>query len=476
MLLDRRELLRRTWMGGAGILLGGCAAGTLRQCQQQIQNRPTRRNVSTMAPNDPVLVAFRSAIQQMKALPSTNRLSWNYQASIHLNNCPHGNWLLLPWHRAYLFYFENICRKLSGMADFALPYWDWSTAPSMPTVYLDPTSALYDPTRLATASSVADPSMVGPAEISSILTEPNFLVFAGGSIAATAGQRTSSSSGPLESTPHNYIHNFVNGDMGAYMSPLDPIFWAHHSMIDRCWVDWNIVRDNPNSSDPAWTNRTFTEFCDENGNPITVSAIDTVLMPILSYQYDVPIGGSAASPGAQAMVDQSQRQQELAARVKPGASVRVDVLQQWSVSPPPVEIGRPVTVPVGVPVRTVAQSRGTGARTLLALDGTSMNHVGDFYVRVFVGKPDADANTPTNDPHLVASFAFFGHDHGASAPATGSFVFDATAALQRLGSTDEALALTLVLVPFANPKPATRTFSPGVVSLRAVRDTIVRQP
>jgi hypothetical protein len=31
-------------------------------------------------------------------------------------------------------------------------------------------------------------------------------------------------------------------------SPLDPIFWTHHCMIDRCWVEWNITRNHANTS------------------------------------------------------------------------------------------------------------------------------------------------------------------------------------------------------------------------------------
>ena len=56
----------------------------------------------------------------MIALPAADGRSWNKQALIHNNHCTHGNWWFLPWHRAYLFYFEAICRKLTGNNDFAL--------------------------------------------------------------------------------------------------------------------------------------------------------------------------------------------------------------------------------------------------------------------------------------------------------------------------------------------------------------------
>ena len=165
------------------------------------------------------------------------------------------------------------------MQDFALPYWDWSTSPIIPAAYWEAGSQL-NHARSATASSVADPGSVSPSTLTPILNDANFLTFASGAIAATAGQRTGAVQGPLESSPHNHIHNFVGGDMSSFMSPLDPIFWAHHGMIDRCWVDWNIVRNHANTSDSAWSDRKFTEFCDENGNPVEISVISTVLMPI----------------------------------------------------------------------------------------------------------------------------------------------------------------------------------------------------
>ncbi|HKF06150.1 MAG TPA: tyrosinase family protein, partial [Candidatus Sulfotelmatobacter sp.] len=88
---------------------------------KKITHRPTRRNIANLAPNDPVILAFKDAVQQMKNLPSTNPLSWSAQVQVHFDHCPHQNWWWLPWHRAYLLYFERICRKLSGHDDFALP-------------------------------------------------------------------------------------------------------------------------------------------------------------------------------------------------------------------------------------------------------------------------------------------------------------------------------------------------------------------
>src|SRR5205814_339845 len=53
--------------------------------------------------------------------------------------------------------------------------------------------------------------------------------------------------GVLEGQPHNNVHNCIGGMstqqnsggfMQANLSPVDPIFWLHHSNVDRIWDVW----------------------------------------------------------------------------------------------------------------------------------------------------------------------------------------------------------------------------------------------
>jgi tyrosinase len=71
------------------------------------------------------------------------------------------------------------------------------------------------------------------------------------------------SSGNLESDPHNLVHVYIGGNApapplyGLMADPgtaaLDPIFYLHHANIDRMWVAWNASgRADPR--DPAWLN------------------------------------------------------------------------------------------------------------------------------------------------------------------------------------------------------------------------------
>src|SRR5262245_59304005 len=74
----------------------------------------TRQSLGSLAPDDPILQSYRTAIERMKALPETDPRNWTRQARIHEDFCPHSNWLFLPWHRAYLAAFERIIRQMSG--------------------------------------------------------------------------------------------------------------------------------------------------------------------------------------------------------------------------------------------------------------------------------------------------------------------------------------------------------------------------
>src|SRR5215203_5692391 len=100
--LNRRDSLLLTTAGLTWTLaLGGCD-----WFFDKIKNRPVRRDVRTMANNDPVLQTYRDGIAAMQALPSSDTRNWANVAGVHSSTCPHGNWFFLPWHRAYLMSIE----------------------------------------------------------------------------------------------------------------------------------------------------------------------------------------------------------------------------------------------------------------------------------------------------------------------------------------------------------------------------------
>ena len=459
---DRRAFLKGSSLTSVGMFMGGGAM--FDECGGGIARRPVRRNIAELSAADDVIQAYGAAIRAMRALPPEDPRNWTRQARLHQDHCPHANWLFLPWHRAYLHCFERICRKLSGHADFALPYWDWSTSPSVPAVFWgEPENPLFYSPRRATPSSVAHPSVVGPARMQTILDEPNFLAFASGRIEADAHQRTFSDYGPLEGVPHNYIHGFVGGTMGNFMSPLDPIFWTHHNMIDRCWVDWNLGRYHDNTDDPAWTQRSFSEFCDEEGNPVTVTVAETLLYPFLRT-------GSTGSSAPRRPPRPARRSPSPASSGAPPCSY---VVRDRLATPTSAEatLDQPARIPLTVSSEQLERVRSGGARGLLTLEGVTLGHTEDFHVRLFLDQPDSGPGTPPEDPGFAGGFAFFAHvehhpgEGGAHPAATGSYLLDVTPALRRLTPTGGPMELSLVLIPFADRTPQTRSLRLAGVEL-----------
>jgi tyrosinase len=223
--IDRRTVLT----SGAAVALASALPATSAQAQSVL----TRRSIGSLAANDPIIVSYRKAVAAMKALPSSDPRNWTRQAQIHNNSCPHRNWFFLPWHRAYLVAFERICRQLSGNPTFALPYWDWSVNPQLPAAFAAQNvggqpNALFDNTRSSQSVTIPN-SVAGPARISQLLTETSFEVFgssrpSGQNNTNASWQRVNGLEGPFESGPHDSVHVRISGNMGTFLSPLDPIF------------------------------------------------------------------------------------------------------------------------------------------------------------------------------------------------------------------------------------------------------------
>ena len=477
---------RRFVLGGASTaaiglasLTGGCKE--LENLFKKIRTRPVRKNVATIDPNGPDLTNYRAAITAMKALPAGDNRNWTKQAQIHLNSCPHGNWFFLSWHRAYLFAFEEICRELSGDDTFALPYWNWQAQPSVPAPFWVPGQPLLHSPRSATASSVIAAGITDPATMEGIQSQADFQMYA--SLASTAPLGTGGGTGQLEYTPHNFVHGFVGGTMGGYWSPLDPVFWTHHCMIDACWVDWNIRRGNTNSNDPVWKDYEFTDFFGRDGAPINIATDTTILMPLLSYRYDDPLIGAPTNPLPPTAIQtagedaDSRALRDFLEAGGPSTFVvsrRLPLAQRLDVA-----AGRPTQSALSLSAEAVGEALGRRERLILSVGIATPPAENDFFVRVFLGKPDATADTPVTDPHYAGSFAFFGDDAAAGASMADhkhmtnkrNFLIDVSptaAALSRAGAlpASASLPLTLVTVPFERSRQTRSAgFSVGPLEL-----------
>ena len=474
MQISRRDFIQQISCGALSIgviaTTGGCET-----LLQAIANRPVRESITTLRDTDPTLQTYRDAVNRMRSLPPSDERNWTNQMGIHLNHCPHGNWYFLPWHRAYLYYFEQICRELTGNEDFALPYWNWSVDREIPAAFWGSTNnPLFHANRNASSTTRAPDHVVGPSVLESILGETNFFLFAS---QQSTSQRQRAGSGRLEGTPHNGIHGFVGGDMGGFRSPLDPVFWSHHNMVDCLWADWNMERNNPNTNDPAWVRHTFSgNFVDRNGNQVDIDVPATLLMPLLSYRFG-PSRKGESEPDFRVADARAMRQ-----FLEEGADVRLDIIRQFELRRGiDVVVGQPVTLPIPIDPEAVQRVLRERSQERLLLTVGSVEpppRSNDFYVRVFLGETDISVETPITDPHYAGSFAFF-VDEDHEGHENMEFLVDATATLERLqelGELSEAdeVAIQLLAVPFPDRTPEATTFNLEFLELALVRSIIER--
>lgn len=275
------------------------------------------------------IAALRDAYVQLQSFSATDNRSWVYWGQFHgfnRYNCWHhfrtgpgrGTQfpydLFLPWHRAYLLNFEHVARDQND--DAILPWWDWTSERShdagVPAAYSEPqidgeTNPLAsgptpdmpgDPAR-QTRRFPGDPSLlpsmtepvpaVGLPSIEDILGLSQYVDF------STQIQDV-----------HDFIHGWTGGvnpddqdeggDMGIIASSaFDPIFWAHHTMIDRLWHLWQL----------KWgINNIPADYMDKVLAPFQFTVKDVLDIRELGYEYAISsavavAAGSQAEEGGQ---------------------------------------------------------------------------------------------------------------------------------------------------------------------------------
>jgi tyrosinase len=467
--LSRRDFLRKLrGLSALGLLYmtGGCE-----RLVEKINSRPVRRDLSRLSPADPVIQAYRHAVAAMKALPPADPRNWQRLAQLHRNQRPRRNWYFLPWHRAYLACFEKICRQLSGYPQFALPYWNWASHPAIPSAFWSGgVNSLLNSTRLATPSDSVDPALAGPGAMNNVFNQTNFLAFGGSPASAPLSSGTA---GVLESASHNGVLNLIGGDMATSMAPLDPLFWPHQGMIDRCWVEWNLHRRHDNPSDPRWKDFSFPDFPDESGNPVSVTVQETALFPIFNYGYeDPPSGNSIPGLSSRAEIRALEDFARKGAPARWNFSRRFELKKQVE-----LEIGGRSSMDIRIDPSPIALALESGrSRLLLTVEDSVVAQPGDFFVRVFVNQPDASASTSISDPNYAGSFAFLlDEEQEGVRPQGASFLVDITDTLRRLNQSGslanpQQAGIQLVAAPFANRKLRTQKMSIGRVELGVLPD------
>lgn len=218
----------------------------------------------------------------MRARPGTDPLSWDAHVERHATARwgQHRTWRFFPWHRAQLLFFERIIQRESGNRDFALPYLNWEKD-VVPAVFFSALS--HRPRRVVSTGE----------KISAWAREEDWEFFNAPTLApfrTLFGTRNRAGGG--ETQGHGIIHTFVGGDMSSTVTaPNDPIFWCHHSNVDRVWAAWqarngSFVRGE-HTYDPAWLADRVEGFVDETGAPVPPVHVNTLVETTpLGYRYD----------------------------------------------------------------------------------------------------------------------------------------------------------------------------------------------
>jgi tyrosinase len=324
----------------------------------------TRQNVWELGGDwaDPILWYARG-VKAMRARALNDTTSWRFFGGIHgfdpglwqqvgqLNEgdtppsdgdaktywaqCQHGSFYFLPWHRGYLLAFEAVVRDAITQAGgpgatWALPYWNYfkSGQNQMPAAFASPDwpdgsgdnplfvsqrfgpngdGNVFIPMDQVDLNALGDTKFTGPGSGGS----PGF----GG--VSTGFAHGGSNHGGLESQPHDMVHVLVGGgddqNPGLMSVPdlagLDPIFWLHHSNIDRLWEVWN--ESSPSHTDPTDTKwvkgpasvgqRAFVMPM-PGGRSWTYTPADTTSLATLGYTYD-----DLSAPGLPQIASRRQR-------------------------------------------------------------------------------------------------------------------------------------------------------------------------
>jgi len=235
--------------------------------------------------------AFRSCVRE--SLARRDDRGWQFFAGWHgvpFDLCWHLNPRFLPWHRAYLYYFELSLQDIDP--EITLPWWDWATSEEIPPAYgrarVNRRTNILRSVPIEPMTSRRDPSW------------PRRTSRAVGSVPLTLPPPWKDRWDWAQRAPsftefdrritllHNNVHMWVAGTMGNQdWAAYDPIFWAHHAMVDRAWRIWQ--HHHPGARPPE-------QILDEPLEPRGMTVRQTLDVRTLGYDY---AGTVATVPGTQ---------------------------------------------------------------------------------------------------------------------------------------------------------------------------------
>ena len=370
-----------------------------------------RKSATTSAAAADIEVLRKGVKALLDVTDATRYASWMYWANSHCTRdeippqmknvwcqCAHTpsegplNLNFLPWHRAYLFFFEALIRELTEQPGFALPYWDWYASKTIPPAFTGGASnPLSWKVRRGSKQTL----------LQMALRQSSFNDF----------------SEILEGNPHGTVHVMVGGDMGSVpTSARDPVFWAHHGNIDRLWSVWlasDTTRTNP--GDAEWKAQSFA-FDLAGQKHITVAEL--LNTEDLGYKYDnlQPAGAPDALPTPPAA--------QKTATPTPNMTLMSEAQPQALTTTSQVALGSSLGLTMKVPplARSRLSAMATGpsaespklALVLAGLHVTDAGRTRGFEYRIYLNLPSKPSTEDKHDDFFVGIINSFQLSHHVS--------------------------------------------------------------
>ncbi len=464
--LSRRQVLRLITLLSAGTAAGSVpfiAKFFANQVNAQTSVR-VRENIATFIQSPEKVEALRTGIRVMQSRPVTNPTSWDYQANIHgttdgrnlraWNTCSHGNFFFFPWHRMYLYYFERILRQASGDPNLAIPYWNYSDFPDqriLPEPFRIPAESsnpLYVSQRRSGINEGTTVLQAANVSYTNAFQRTNFF-HTTSSGRSFGGRRVSTSThlgsdgGDLEGRPHNQIHSFIGGWMGRVESAArDPIFWLHHTNIDRLWERWlqqGNGRANP-TGNSDWMNDRFT-FFDENGTEVTLRGRDILnTAQQLNYRYDDDPSLTGEAQLSRNREGDEQSSQRTVANAQTLATTEQRAI---ALGDNPVTVTLPLMEDLG-PAELFANRASQERLFYLNVERIEYNPRNPISYHIYINLPQGATPDPSS-PYYAGMLSLF------ALPQRGNFsiaITDVVRELQRLNlMTGDSISVTFVPPP-----------------------------
>jgi tyrosinase len=222
--------------------------------------------------NDQEVKRLRDAIKA--SLSTADNRGYQYYAGWHgvpFGWCLHHDIRFLPWHRAYLYFFELSLQRFDPRV--TLPWWDWSTDRGIPASYRSGALGSAPIRPFTNVKRAGWPKRTWREPGASGITPPPYKPFLDEALAAPSFTAFNTKITQL----HDGVHVWVGGAMSdPQWAAYDPLFWAHHCMVDRAWRIWQ--HSHPGALPPQ-------SIIDEAMKPRNMKVRELLDVKQLGYDY-----------------------------------------------------------------------------------------------------------------------------------------------------------------------------------------------